>query len=99
MKRWGSRNGEALYCDEKGRPYKKDSFRRKVWKPVMQALGLPDELTPHSARHTCATLLAAGGARPEDIQRILGRSDYSVTASTYINQDVNTLTAAISKMA
>ena len=65
----------------------------------MEALGLPDDLTPHCARHTCATLLAAGGARPEDIQRILGHSDYSVTANTYINQDVSTLTAAVSKMA
>ena len=40
----------------------KDSFRNKIWKPVMKSLGLPDDLTPHSARHTCATLLAAGGA-------------------------------------
>ena len=77
----------------------KDSFRNKIWKPVMKSLGLPDDLTPHSARHTCATLLAAGGARPEDIQRILGHSDYSVTANTYINQDASTLAAAIEKMA
>ena len=97
--RWANRRGEALYCDEQGKPYNKDSFRLKVWKPVMAALGLPEELTPHSARHTCATLLAAGGARPEDIQRILGHSDYSVTANTYINQDVGALAAAIEKMA
>lgn len=99
VERWASRNGEVLYCDENGKAYNKDSFRKKVWKPVMEALGLPDELTPHSARHTCATLLAAGGARPEDIQRILGHSDYSVTANTYVNQDVNTLADAVSKMA
>ena len=99
VERWASQNGEVLYCDDLGKPYNKDSFRKKVWKPVMEALGLPDDLTPHSARHTCATLLAAGGARPEDIQRILGHSDYSVTANTYINQDVSALTAAIEKMA
>lgn len=99
VERWASKNGDALYCDENGKAYNKDSFRNKIWKPVMKALMLPDDLTPHSARHTCATLLAAGGARPEDIQRILGHSDYSVTANTYINQDVNTLSAAISKMA
>lgn len=99
VERWATRNAEVLYCDENGKAYNKDSFRNKVWKPVMKSLGLPDDLTPHSARHTCATLLAAGGARPEDIQRILGHSDYSVTANTYINQDVSTLADAISKMA
>ena len=65
----------------------------------MKKLGLPDDLTPHSARHTCGTMLSAGGARPEDIQRILGHEDYSVTANTYINQDITALTEAIKKMA
>ena len=61
----------------------------------MQALGLPDDLKPHSARHTCGTRLSAAGARPEDIQAILGHADYSVTANTYINQDVSTLRKSI----
>ena len=61
-------------------------------------MGLPDDLTPHSARHTCATRLSKGGARPEDIQKILGHEDYSVTANTYIDQDVTTLRAAMAKM-
>lgn len=88
---WVSLCHKALYVDQNGKPYNKDTFTRKVWKPVIEALGLPDELTPHSARHTCATRLAAAGARPEDIQAILGHSDYAETANTYINQDVSTL--------
>ena len=96
---WYSRRCETLYADEKGKAYNKDSFSRKVWKPAIKAMGLPEDLTPHSARHTCATRLAKGGARPEDIQRILGHEDYSVTANTYIDQDVTTLRSAMSKMA
>ena len=96
---WSERGAESLYCDENGKPYDKDTFRKKVWIPVMRHLGLSDELTPHSARHTCGTMLSKGGARPEDIQKILGHGDYSVTANTYINQDVNTLSEAIKKMA
>ena len=64
----------------------------------MQSLGLPDDLTPHSARHTCGTRLSAAGARPEDIQAILGHADYSVTANTYINQDVAALHVSMSRM-
>ena len=96
---WLQNGSEYLYCDKRGRPYNKDSFRTRVWKPVMDYLGLPDDLTPHSARHTCATMLSAAGARPEDIQRILGHEDYSVTANTYITQDIAALTEAIKKMA
>ncbi len=96
---WANAHAEALYCDESGKPYNKDTFRNKVWNPVMQQLGLPKDLTPHSARHTCGTMLSKGGARPEDIQKILGHGDYSVTANTYINQDITTLSDAIKKMA
>ncbi len=96
---WAQRGCEALYCDEKGKPYDKDTFRKKIWNPVLRQLALSDELTPHSARHTCGTMLSKGGARPEDIQRILGHGDYSVTANTYINQDISTLSEAIKKMA
>lgn len=95
---WVAANGAALYTDKAGKPYNKDSFPAKVWKPAMKALGLPDDLTPHSARHTCATRLAAAGARPEDIQAILGHADYAVTANTYINQDVAALSRSMELM-
>ena len=97
--RWAQATSGTLYPTPSGKPYDKDSFRKKVWNPVMENLGLPSDLTPHSARHTCGTMLSAGGARPEDIQRILGHEDYSVTANTYINQDLHALEEAIKKMA
>ena len=92
---WAACGNVALYADKKGGPYTKDRFTRNVWKPAIKAMGLPDDLTPHSARHTCATRLSAAGARPEDIQAILGHADYSVTANTYINQDTAALTASM----
>lgn len=95
---WVSAGREALYADKNGRPYNKDRFTRNVWNPAIAALGLPGDLSPHSARHTCATRLAAAGARPEDIQEILGHADYSETANTYINQDVSALHKAMALM-
>lgn len=65
----------------------------------MQSLGLSDELTPHSARHTFGTRMSAAGVRPEYLQRIMGHTDHSMTASVYINQDESTLKDAIAKMA
>lgn len=95
---WAAAGHETLYADANGKPYNKDRFTRNVWKPAIKALGLPDDLTPHSARHTCGTRLSAGGARPEDIQAILGHADYSVTANTYINQDVAALHDSMRRM-
>ncbi len=98
IENWASAGHESLYADANGKPYNKDRFTRNVWKPAIKALGLPDDLTPHSARHTCGTRLSAAGARPEDIQAILGHADYSVTANTYINQDVAALRESMSRM-
>lgn len=98
VQQWASAGHEALYADASGKPYNKDRFTRKIWKPAIKALGLPDDLTPHSARHTCGTRLSAAGARPEDIQAILGHADYSVTANTYINQDVSALRESMGRM-
>ena len=92
---WAARGCDTLYADDQGRPYDKDKFRRRVWRPCMEALGLPADLTPNSARHTCGTRLSAAGAATEDIKAILGHEDYSMTANTYINQDVSALKSAV----
>ena len=96
---WAKAGGSALYSNSKGKPYNKDSFRKQVWDPVIKALGLPDDLTPHSARHTFGTHMSKAGVRPEDIKKVIGHSSYTVTADTYINQDVETLAEAVQKMA
>lgn len=95
---WHSRSSGPLYARSDGTPYNKDTFLRNVWRPCMAALGLPDDLTPHSARHTCGTRLSAAGAAPEDIQKIMGHADYAVTANIYINQDISTLRASMEKV-
>ena len=95
---WYNASSGPLYPRKNGKPHTKDSFLRTVWQPCMAALGLPDDLTPHSARHTCGTRLSAAGVPAEDIQRIMGHADYSMTANVYINQDVDTLRASIERV-
>ena len=96
---WYTRSTGPLYPRPDGKPYNKDTFNIGVWRPCMESLGLPADLTPHSARHTFGTQMAKAGARPEDIQKIMGHTEYSMTADTYIDQDNSTLTAAVRMMA
>lgn len=99
IERWYKSSKGPLYPRPDGKAYNKDTFARGVWTPCMKSLGLPDDLKPHSARHTFGTRMSAAGARPEDIQRILGHADYSMTANTYINQDTATLKSAVELLA
>lgn len=98
VEKWYKGCNGPLYPRPDGKAYDKDTFRDDVWNPCMAALGLPDDLTPHSARHTYGTKLSAAGARPEDIKELMGHSDYSVTANTYINQDIAPLRRAVNAM-
>lgn len=98
VERWYASSKGVLFPKENGKAHNKDSFRDQVWNPCMKALDLPDDLTPHSARHTCGTRLSAAGVSQEDIQAIMGHADFSVTANTYINQDVSTLSVAMAKV-
>lgn len=89
--------GETIICNEKGKPYKPDGFRRRFYFPALKEIGIR-RLTPHATRHTFATRLSAAGARAEDIQALAGHEDYEMTANTYIHQDIATLRRAIEKM-
>ncbi len=58
----------------------------------------PDHLTPHSCRHTFASLCSAAGMRPEQLQKIIGHANFSTTADVYIHSDLEKLQEAMSKI-
>lgn len=94
---WIAKGGQTIICKDDGAPYSADYFRRRVYYPTLDAIGVR-RLTPHATRHTFATRMAAAGVRPEDLQAIIGHEDYEVTASTYIHQSKRTLIDAVLKM-
>lgn len=94
VEKWLSKKGKTIFCKEDGTPYTARLFREKCYYPALEKIGVRP-LSPHCTRHTCATMLSAAGARPEDIQKILGHTDYDTTANTYIHQSINTLKNAI----
>ena len=95
--KWIVRKGQTIICKDDGSSYAAGYFRTKCYYPALECIGIR-KLSPHATRHTMATRMAASGARPEDIQRILGHEDYEVTANTYIHQDLKSLENAIRKL-
>ena len=87
-------------------------FRNKWFYPALLELGMiqgefvstnwkfesKSHLTPHSTRHTFASLSASAGMRPENLQKIIGHADYSTTADIYIHKDISELIAEMSKL-
>lgn len=57
-----------------------------------------DYPTPHSARHTFASLSSAAGLKPENLQKIIGHANFNTTAEVYIHQDVERLKEEMSKL-
>ncbi|MEG2834368.1 MAG: tyrosine-type recombinase/integrase, partial [Ruthenibacterium sp.] len=66
------------------------NFRSRDYYPLLEKLNIPKK-SPHCTRHTFASLMAVAGARPEDLQKIIGHANYSTTAEIYIHADVEQL--------
>jgi hypothetical protein len=66
-----------------GTPLRNSNFTKKIWRPALEAAGLPTDLRIHDLRHTCAALMIAAGAHPEHIKRHLGHSSITVTMDLY----------------
>ena len=60
---------------------------------MLSALGIKKK-SPHSTRHTYASMAVEAGIKPEILQKILGHADYSTTSNVYVHADVDALVAA-----
>lgn len=92
----------------------KNSLRQYWFYPALSDLGIiappiynpktrkneykSPRLTPHTTRHTFASLSAAAGMRPDDLQKIIGHASYETTAEIYVHKNVETLRKAMSKL-
>lgn len=56
---------------------------QKIFKKVLRVGNLPVHFTPHSLRHTAASLLLSRGEPPQLVQQLLGHQDISTTVSIY----------------
>ncbi len=91
------KSANTLIHKDDGTHYTKDYFRAKIYRPTLERLDIPYH-TPHATRHTFATLLVRIAATPENVERLLGHTDYAFTVDTYVHKDVEDLRAAIDKI-
>ena len=73
------------------------NFRKRDFYPALEKLGIMGK-TPHSTRHTFASMMAKANVKPEILQKIIGHAKYSTTAEIYIHADIDSLRAAIGKI-
>ena len=94
-------------------PVTEHTFRARVFYATLIRFGMIDaepdskgavvfrdehHLTPHSTRHTFASLSVAAGVRPERLQKIIGHASYRTTADYYVHIDHQALSAEMGKL-
>jgi len=72
-----------LFTDAHGRPLRRDSFGREVWRPTVRAAGLPVGVGFHALRHYYASLLIRHGESVTVVQSRLGHATAAETLNTY----------------
>lgn len=89
---WLSNGAPTLVCTKTGTP-RDDSHVRHRFGDLMKELNITG-VTPHTCRHTAATMMAAAGVAPKAIQTILGHASYSTTATIYTHPQIKELISA-----
>lgn len=85
---------DHLILNDDGKPLSADSYRRYVYYKKLAELGIRD-LSPHCARHTYASMLSKTVDDKLLISRIMGHTDYNVTANIYTHKEIEDLTSAV----
>ena len=89
IRQWYDEENEFMLSNSQGGKKNARNFREREFYPFLEEVGIlnkDDEkrrLTPHSTRHTFASLMVQAGAQPELLQKIIGHENYETTIDTY----------------
>lgn len=97
IKKRMSDNSEYIFSKENNK-ISTDHYRRQIFYPLLKELNISDEFTPHNCRHTFATRLSASVDNKVLIQKLMGHTDYSITANIYTHSDIIDLQKAVSSI-
>lgn len=97
LRHWYEQSDGVLFFKNDHEAISANYYREYIYYPLLEKLGIARK-TPHTTRHTCATLLSMAGADTLAIEQILGHTDYAFTADTYTHVDVSFLRQAIDKI-
>lgn len=74
-----------------------NNFRNRDFADTLKALGTAGK-TPHSTRHTFASLAVRAGVKPEALRAIIGHANYSTTIEIYNHANLPELKNELKKM-
>lgn len=74
-----------LFTSKLGQRIDAGNWRRRIWDEAVEGAGLGEVegLTPHSMRHTCASLAVKGGIDVRTLSSMLGHRKPSITLDVY----------------
>lgn len=82
LKRGWSEVPEWVFCNERGRFFSADNFRKRIWDKAIEKSKLRRR-TPHDMRHTYATLRLSKGDSLAEVSKEMGHSSAEITYKTY----------------
>lgn len=74
---------DLVFTTVRGAQLEDNNWRHHYFAPAAKAAKMPPGLTPHSLRHTTASLLARSGASIKALQTMLGHADAKITLQIY----------------
>ncbi|WP_199036214.1 tyrosine-type recombinase/integrase [Glycomyces salinus] len=79
----GRDDGELVFTSPQGGPIRAHNFRPRIFNPAVAKSKLPKAITPHSLRHTFASLSIAAGADVKTLQAAMGHATAAMTLDVY----------------
>lgn len=86
---------EVLFANCSGQPMSRQGFWKLI-KHYAKKAGIPEDITPHTLRHSFAAHLVENGADLRSVQEMLGHSDISTT-QVYANMNHNRIREVYAK--
>ena len=87
IRKWYSDKNIYLIPNSKGGMKNIRNFREREFYPFLESIGILSKdnhrLTPHSTRHTFASMMVQSNAKPELLQKVIGHENYETTVDFY----------------
>lgn len=93
---WAAGDGDLLVSGYQGNRTA-NNFRKRDFAQALADLGITGK-TPHSTRHTFASLAVRAGVKPEALREIIGHANYSTTIEIYNHANLPQLAEELGKI-